>query len=64
MPSVDNNPVPLTDDQAAARVALAAIAIREARGERVAQSAISEAVRAAAQADYDAQFVKRWKPTP
>jgi hypothetical protein len=63
MASGANNPVPLTDDQVAARTGLAAIAIRQARGEKVAQSAISQAIRAAAEADYDAQFTRTWKAT-
>jgi hypothetical protein len=49
----------LTADQAAAATAQAVIGVRIARGEKVAQSIISEAVRAAAVADMDAQFVPR-----
>ena len=55
---------PLTEAQASAATALAALAIRQARGERVSQSAISEAVRAGAEADLDAQFQKRWGADP
>jgi hypothetical protein len=51
----------LTDAQVAARTNLTAIKIREARGERIAQSAIAEAIRRAAEADLAA--TKRWAPT-
>jgi hypothetical protein len=54
---------PMTEAQASAATAQAVIGIRIARGERVSQSAISEAIRQAAAADLDAQFQKRWEPT-
>jgi hypothetical protein len=56
----DKNKGAMTPEQHAAQTAIAAIAIRQARGERVSQSAISEAVRRAAEADMDAQFTKSW----
>jgi hypothetical protein len=59
----DKNKGPATPEQHAAQTAIAAIAIRQARGERVSQSAISETMRAAAVADLDAQHLKRWEPT-
>jgi hypothetical protein len=37
--------------------------VAEARGERVAQSAVSEAIRRLAEADYEAQHTKTWAPT-
>jgi hypothetical protein len=53
----------LTDTQVAARRNLTTLKIREARGERVAQSAVSEAIRRLAEADYEAQHTKTWAPT-
>jgi hypothetical protein len=59
-----NNPVLLTEEQDAAQVALAGLRSREARGERLPQSAVSEAVRRLAEADMNAQYpTKRWEPT-
>jgi hypothetical protein len=54
---------PMTEAQASAATAQAVIGIRIARGERVSQSAISEAVRAQAIADMEAQFTKSWERT-
>jgi hypothetical protein len=53
----------MTDAQAAAATLKASIAMRQARGERVSQSAISEAIRRCAEADMDAQFAKSWERT-
>ena len=61
---VANNSRPMTDEQAAAQTALTALKIREARGERIAQSVIADAIRWAAEADYEAQHTKTWKSTP
>ena len=54
----------ITDEQHAAQAALAGLRARAAGGEHIAQSAIAEAVRRAAEADLAAQFTKRWKSTP
>ena len=61
MPANDNTN--LTEAQAAAALAQAVVAIRQARGERVSQSQIAEAARAGAIADLDAQHLKRWEAT-
>jgi hypothetical protein len=57
------NNSPMTDELAAAQAALEDIRSRGAAGERIAQSAIAEATRRAAEADLDAQHLKRWAPT-
>ena len=55
--------VTITDEREAAQAALAGLRTRAAGGEHIAQSAIAEAVRRAAESDLAAQFTKRWKPT-
>jgi hypothetical protein len=50
-----------TDEQESAQAALDDIRSRGATGERIAQSAIAEAIRRAAEADLDAQHTKRWE---
>ena len=55
----ENNSDPMTNEQAAAQAALEDIRSRGATGERIAQSAIAEAIRRTAEADH----TKRWAPT-
>jgi hypothetical protein len=59
----EDNSDPMTEEQASAQAALDAIRTREAMGERISQSAIADAVRRAAEADMNAQHLKRWAPT-
>ena len=53
----------MTDEREAAQAALDALRARSAAGERISQSEIAAAVRAAAEADMNAQHLKRWAPT-
>ena len=53
----------MTDEREAAQAALDALRARSAAGERIAQSAIADAVRRAAEADMNAQHTKRWTRT-
>jgi hypothetical protein len=59
----ENNTIPMTDEQKSAQAALEDIRSRGATGERIAQSAIAEAIRRTAEADMNAQHLKRWAPT-
>jgi hypothetical protein len=52
------NNSPMSDELAAAQAALEDIRSRGASGERIAQSAIADAVRLAAEADMNAQHPK------
>jgi hypothetical protein len=51
------------NEQDAAQAALDGLRTRVAAGERISQSAIADAVRRAAEADMNAQHLKRWAPT-
>jgi hypothetical protein len=53
----------MTDEREAAQATLDALRARSAAGERIAQSAIADAVRRAAEADMNAQHTKRWTRT-
>jgi hypothetical protein len=57
-----NNPGPMTEREAA-QTALDGLRARVVAGERISQSAIADAVRRAAEADMNAQHLKRWAPT-
>jgi len=59
----ENNSSPMTEEQKSAQAALEKIRSRGAAGERIGQSAIADAVRRAAEADMNAQHLKRWAPT-
>ena len=59
----EDNSGSMIDDQQSAQADLAALRARGAAGERIAQSAIAEAVRRAAEADMNAQHLKRWAAT-
>jgi hypothetical protein len=51
------------NEQVAAQEALAALRARSAAGERISQSTLGDAIRRAAEADMNAQHLKRWAPT-
>lgn len=53
----------MTDEREAAQTALDGLRARVVAGERISQSAVADAIRRAAEADMNAQHLKRWAPT-